>query len=96
MSTTLHQSIYIGLGGLGIKSIFNTKSMFQEKFGTVPPCLGFLGIDTVSNAFDELMHSRDSIITPCEMILLSCADPVSIYHSDKEKYAWMPERNVEL
>ena len=46
MAIKLKRSLFIGLGGTGMKSILKTKSMYEELFGEVPPVIGFLGIDT--------------------------------------------------
>lgn len=42
---TIRPSIYIGLGGTGIKAISRTKKMFEEAFGKVPKPIAFSAID---------------------------------------------------
>ena len=89
MPVELQRTLFIGLGGAGIKTILKTKSMFLERFGEVPPCVGFLGIDTDASAphLRRAFHSN--------LVLLSVPDVASQYHMNKEKYSWLPEKNIE-
>ena len=51
MPTKIRRCLYIGLGGTGMNSILNTKKMFVDTYGEVPPMVAFLGIDTDGNAY---------------------------------------------
>ena len=44
---TIRRSVYIGLGGTGIKAIANAKKMYEDIFGegNIPPQIGFVAID---------------------------------------------------
>ena len=42
----VRRSVYIGLGGAGIESILETKRLFLETYGEIPPMVKFLAIDT--------------------------------------------------
>ena len=46
--TYVRRSLYIGIGGTGIKAIAHTKKMFEETFGdgNIPPVIAFLAIDS--------------------------------------------------
>lgn len=43
----IKNSLYIGLGGAGIKAMAHTKKMFEDVFGQgcIPPQIGFVAID---------------------------------------------------
>ena len=51
MATKLKRSVFIGLGGTGMKSILKTKQLYKDAFGEVPQIIGFLGIDTSTEEF---------------------------------------------
>ena len=42
----VRRSVYIGLGGAGIESILETKRLFLETYGEIPPMVKFLAMDT--------------------------------------------------
>lgn len=46
--TTLRKSIYIGIGGAGIKAVAHTKKMFEDEFGVgkIPQGIQFIAIDS--------------------------------------------------
>ena len=52
----LRRSVYIGLGGAGIQSIMNTKKLFIEAYGEVPPMVQFVGMDTDAGALERATH----------------------------------------
>ena len=53
MATNIRRSLFIGIGGTGINAILNTKKMFLDTYGEVPPMVGFLGIDTDKGEFEK-------------------------------------------
>ena len=58
---TIRKSIYIGLGGTGVKAIAQTKRMFEETFGmgNIPPQVTFLALDYDRSAIDECGLATD-------------------------------------
>ena len=55
--TKLKRSLFIGLGGTGLKSILHTKKRFIDTYGEIPPMVGFLAFDTDN---DGINYSLDS------------------------------------
>ena len=47
------RTLYVGLGGTGVKAILRTKQCFIDAYGEVPPMVGFLAIDT-----DTAIHQQ--------------------------------------
>ena len=62
MRTKLRKTFYIGLGGTGMNAILRTKKMFVEKYGKVPPMIGFLGIDTDGGAYEKKLKTKSSAL----------------------------------
>ena len=58
MRIKLRKTFYIGLGGTGMNAILRTKRMFVDKYGEVPPMIGFLGIDTDGGAYDDKLTAK--------------------------------------
>lgn len=44
--TKIRRSLFIGLGGTGMRTLLILKKLFTETYGEVPPMIGFLGVDT--------------------------------------------------
>ena len=57
--TTLRRTVFIGLGGTGMKSILKAKAIMLDNYGSedgqLPPMFTFLGIDTDSNEYEKTM-----------------------------------------
>lgn len=92
---TIRKSIYIGLGGTGVKAIAQTKRMFEETFGmgNIPPQVTFLALDYDRSAIDECGLATD-ISSDFVQLPLS-VNPFLIHQAEchREKYSWMPEKN---
>ncbi|SHK67465.1 tubulin-like doman-containing protein [Xylanibacter ruminicola] len=52
--TKIRRSLFIGLGGTGMRTILKLKKLFIETYGEVPGMIGFLGVDT-----DRGEYSKD-------------------------------------
>ncbi len=84
-------SIYIGLGGTGIKAIAKTKKLYEEEYGVgnIPPEISFLAID-----FDETEPQKIQItdLSGDYLALVSAVNPQEHYRVRNEQYnefGWM-------
>lgn len=99
MRTKLRKTFYIGLGGTGMNAILRTKKMFVEKYGKVPPMIGFLGIDTDGGAYEKKLKTKsgeDVQLEPFEQCSISVKTPKDYYQSNKRRLTWLPENNVNM
>lgn len=51
--TKIRRSLFIGLGGTGMRTLIELKKLFVETYGEVPGMIGFLGIDTDLGEFSS-------------------------------------------
>ena len=96
MTTKIRRCLYIGLGGTGMAALLNTKKMFVETYGEVPPMIGFLGIDTDGGAYKKDLDSRYGRITlsPNEQLPIKVQEARPIYEVNKDHFNWFPEENA--
>ena len=97
MATKVKRSLYIGLGGTGMNAILHTKKKFVDTYGEVPPMIGFLGIDTDSNAYKHMLYSdlgEPINLTPNEQFPIRVPDARPIYDVNIDKFSWLPEENL--
>ena len=52
------RTLFVGLGGTGVKSILRAKQCFMDAYGEIPPMVGFLAIDTDKKLRDQKLESR--------------------------------------
>lgn len=51
MAIKLRKTLFIGLGGTGIDTLLHNKRRLVETYGgTIPPMIGFIGVDTDKSA----------------------------------------------
>ncbi len=89
-------SIYIGLGGTGIKAIAKTKKLYEEEFGKkdIPPEIAFLAID-----FDKMAVEDKELPTDIKndfLQLVAAVNPREHYRVQREsfnEYEWMFSQN---
>lgn len=96
MATKLRRTLFIGLGGTGLKTLIRTKKIFYDTYGEIPPMIGFLGIDTDAPGFNEFVTAGDGThisLGPSEQYVLQVSNPVAVYHHNEEQFAWMPKCN---
>ena len=67
----IKRTLYVGLGGTGMAALLNTKKMFVDTYGEVPPMIGFLGIDTDGGAYNKFLLSKN-IADPSRSVCLIC------------------------
>ncbi len=96
MPVELQRTLFIGLGGAGIKTILKTKSMFLERFGEVPPCVGFLGIDTDAQVFAASAQMYGVSLDAHEAVAIGVTHAYEWYRVQQEAFSWMPPQNVGI
>ena len=87
-------SIYIGLGGTGLKAIAHTKKMFEDQYGVgnIPPEIAFLAVD-----FDKSEPSKPGIASDIStdfIQLQGATNPRRFYDTNKDQLQWMFNGNV--
>lgn len=92
---TIRKSVYIGLGGTGIKAIANAKKMYEDIFGkdNVPPQIGFVAID-----FDKAIVHDQKLPTSIEEDFIQLPDAVNPFQtyatqSKVGMYKWLFPKN---
>lgn len=97
--TKIRRSLFIGLGGTGMKSILKTKSIMLDNYGQdgeLPPMIAFLGIDTDANEYELPTKSKsvkDVTLSPRERFSISVNNPKEYFEYSKRDMTWMPSRN---
>ena len=100
MATKIKRSLFIGMGGTGMKTLVNTKRMFIETYGEVPPMIGFLGIDTDRGEYkkDTTKNKNNEavILSPDETLPITVENAKEIYHVNAPEghMTWIPEKNI--
>lgn len=97
MATKIRRSLYIGLGGTGMKSLLHTKKMFIDTYGEVPPMIGFLGIDTDGGEYNHYLLSAQGEkvqLAANEQLSLPAPGAVDFYRNNKSDFSWVPESNI--
>ena len=98
MATKIRRSLYIGLGGTGMKALLHTKKMFIDTYGEVPPMVGFLAIDTDGGEYRKSLKSvRDEEIkiVPNEQLELKAQGAVDFYNYNRPDFTWIPQVNID-
>ena len=72
----INPTIYIGLGGTGVKSIAHTKKMYEDEFGigNIPEQVAFIAIDsdpmildmTVTDMSENYIDLNNACVDPKE------------------------------
>ena len=100
MATKIKRSLFIGMGGTGMKTLVNTKRMFIETYGEVPPMIGFLGIDTDRGEYkkDTTKNKNNEAVTlsPDETLPITVENAKEIFHVNAPEghMTWIPEKNI--
>ncbi|MDR0939292.1 MAG: hypothetical protein LBN29_08075 [Mediterranea sp.] len=95
---TIRPSIYIGLGGTGIKAIAKTKKMYEDAYGkgNIPEQIAFAAID-----FDLTEENNPNLATDMKddfLSLKSVGSPKELYdvRSKLGEYTWMFPQNTRF
>lgn len=96
----LQRNLFIGLGGIGIKTILETKAQVLNhcsKEGVIPSCVGFLGIDTDVTALDCSVASKCGVVclSPHERFYAGGFHAKEYYCHHKSELTWIPKQNVQ-
>ena len=96
----IKRTLYVGLGGTGMAALLNTKKMFVDTYGEVPPMIGFLGLDTDNGAYSKSLVSKKSpggrvVLEANEQMPITVENAMDIYTYDKENLDWLPETNLK-
>lgn len=87
----IRPSVYIGLGGTGIKAIAQTKKLYEEEFGgKIPPEVAFLGIDFDNKQAVDKDLPAD--VSGDYLQLVSAVNPAEHYrvgHEQNNQFNWM-------
>lgn len=97
MKRKLKRTLYIGLGGFGIKAILETKGQFIRNYGEVPPMIQFLGIDTDRGEFERKIPLADKEVSlsyseRCFIGIIG--NPADFARAYKNELSWINERNI--
>lgn len=80
-----------------MNALLQTKKMFIENYGSVPPMIGFLGIDPDGAVYDKELVTSDGkriSLNKDEQCAISVQNPRDFYNNSKEQVdAWLPECN---
>lgn len=90
-------TIYIGLGGTGIKAIAHAKKLYEEEFGIgqVPPEIAFLAIDFDAKEVEDGAHPAD--LKGDFLQLVTAVNPLEHYMVGRDQnnaYKWMFKGNA--
>jgi hypothetical protein len=73
-------TVVIGLGGTGYKTVVKLKKRFVDAYGSVPPIIRFLSIDTTENVAEgkETQTNVDGELDHNEQFVLQVSNPASL------------------
>lgn len=98
MAIKITRTLYIGLGGTGVKSILRTKQCFIDAYGEVPPMVGFLAIDTDTAINQQVLLSRRGTevkLTENEICFCGITgSALDIYTRSPHLFQWLPKKNI--
>ena len=66
MAIKITRTLYVGLGGTGVRAILRAKQCFMDSYGEIPPMVTFLAIDTDKGIRDKFLTSRHGEIVKLE------------------------------
>lgn len=77
-----------------MSAILNTKKMFIDTYGKVPPMIGFLGIDTDNKVFKDTVYTRKGEVVSLqeeELRRISMGSPKPVYQANQASLGWFPK-----
>lgn len=94
------RTLYVGLGGTGVKAILRTKQCFIDAYGEVPPMVAFLAIDTDTAIREKSLKSRNGQdVKLSENEICFCGitgNAIDIYRRNITNFQWLPKRNAKF
>lgn len=89
----LRRTLYIGLGGTGIKVIKEVKKNFLNNSGRLPSMVKFLCVDTNKGDLDGKNNEGVEKLTSLEKLHLSVSEPQAALNDGASTYDWIPKSN---
>ena len=94
------RTLFVGLGGTGVKAILRAKQCFVDAYGEIPPMVAFLAVDTDRTIRDISLSTRkgknvkfsDNEICFCGIN----GSALDIYRNNLSRFQWLPKRNVRF
>lgn len=100
MPIKITRTLFVGLGGTGVKAILRAKQCFMDAYGEIPPMVAFLAIDTDKTIRDiSLVSRKGKEVKFAENEICFCGITGSardIYRNNLTKFQWVPKRNDEF
>lgn len=97
MAKKLKRSLFIGLGGTGLKSIVHTKKRFIDTYGEVPPMIGFLAFDTdddgINFKLDSHLGDQKIGLDKSEFLHTKVKNPQEVLKKLPELFDFVPLKN---
>ena len=94
------RTLFVGLGGTGVKAILRSKQCFMDAYGEIPPMVAFLAIDTDKKIRDASLPTRkgkEVKFTENEICFCGITgSALDIYRNHLTKFQWLPKRNVSF
>lgn len=94
------RTLFIGLGGTGVKAILRTKQCFMDAYGDIPPMVAFLAIDTDKKIREQKCESRKGKdVTLSDNEICFCpidGNATEIYLANQNEFGWMPKKNASF
>lgn len=92
------RTLFVGLGGTGVKAILRAKQCFMDAYGEIPPMIAFLAVDTDKAIREASLPTRkgkevkfsDNEICFCGIT----GSAIDIYRNQPTNFQWIPKRNV--
>ena len=98
MAIKITKTLFVGLGGTGVKAILRAKQCFVDAYGEVPPMVAFLAVDTDRAIRDASLPTRKGEdVKFLENEICFCGitgSALDIYHNNLTRFQWVPKRNV--
>lgn len=96
----ISRTLFVGLGGTGVKAILRTKQCFVDAYGEVPPMVAFLAVDTDKAIRNQSLLSRSGKeVKLSENEICFCGiigSALDIYRNNLSQFQWLPKRNVQF
>lgn len=100
MAIKLTKTLFVGLGGTGVKSILRTKQCFMDAYGEIPPMIAFLAIDTDKGIRNIVLKSRsgkDVALSDSELCFCGITgSALDIFNHAPNRFSWIPKRNIDF
>ena len=96
MAPSISRSLFIGLGGIGVKTILDVKAMYEGELGCVPDITAFIGIDLSSTRMADVSLDLVKENEFSRYVSLYLSDPKEYYNEHRSQFNWMPDDSVNL